>query len=223
MPRRRGARAPQARAAIRTRLRGELGRATAHTARRPRCQLLPHRSPSLSARSVRASARSTDRRCTRTPNRSVISSTSAAEDSFGSAARCSRANATTSAVSLCAPRGPGRAGHQPGQPAVIQRALGRIERRSREPERSRRPTDRLAVNARATNHLVLHLHQITRIQELRARELLIAHRLRPRIQAARLSQRSHLRILTSSCHHTLLYRCQDNSAAHIGRKGCSCQ
>ena len=58
--------------------------------------------------------------------------------SDGSASSRSRANATTSSVSLCAPRGPGRAGTSARQPARVQRRLGLIERRPREPELARR-------------------------------------------------------------------------------------
>ena len=74
----------------------------------------------------------------------------------------SRANATTSSVSLCARRGPGRAGTSAGQPARVQRGGRLIERRAREPERLRRARDRLAVDPHAADHLVLHLHQVTR-------------------------------------------------------------
>jgi hypothetical protein len=80
-------------------------------------------SPSPSVRrlfgvlSARASARSTDRGCTTMANRSRIAAASAAEFSDASSARRARANATTSSVTLCTPRGPGLAGTRPRNPS----------------------------------------------------------------------------------------------------------
>ena len=204
-PRPRGARAPPARAATRPGRHRAPGRATAHSAQRRLCgdRRLIGLPRFRSAQRAQEPARpSGDAPAPRTARRS----TPPARPRTASGPRRA-AHARTRQpprVSLCAPRGPGRAGTRPCESFLVQRALRRIERRPGEPERRRRSTDRLALDPRAADHLVLHLHQIARVQELRAGELLIAHRLRPRIQAPRLPQRPHLRILTSSRHHAPL-------------------
>ena len=64
----------------------------------------------------RASARSTERGCARTPKASSIRPVSCAGRSAGSAVSRSPAQARISSVSLCPLRGPGRAGTSPSSP-----------------------------------------------------------------------------------------------------------
>ena len=68
--------------------------------------------------------------------------------------------------------GPGR--HQTGQAGRVHRGGRLIERRTGEPERGGRPAHRLPVHPDLPHHLVLDLHQIPRIEELRRRERGIA-------------------------------------------------
>ena len=135
-------------------------------------------------------------------NRSVISSTSAADDSFGSAARCSRASATTSAVACArlADRGvPG-----PARPARRhERALGCVDdgRENPRTQPAARPTRRQPAPDEPS---------LTSPAPDPARPGLRASRTArrlpspPAVQAARLAQRPLLRILTSSRHHSPL-------------------
>ena len=92
-------------------------------------------------------------------------------------------------------------GHERRQPALIERRLRGIERLAREPERISRARDLLALDAHAADHLVLDLHQIARVKELRRGERLIGDRLRSRVEAARLAQRPDLRIVFLACGH----------------------
>ena len=85
---------------------------------------------------------------------------------------------------LVRPPGPRPGRDQRRQPPGIDRGGGLVVRRPGEPEHRRRRCHRLALGPHAAHHLVLDLHQVAGVEELRAGgERLISHRLRPRVQA----------------------------------------
>src|ERR1019366_2316467 len=108
------------------------------------------------------------------------------------------------------------------QPALIERRLRGIERLAREAERISRARDLLTLQTHAADHLVLDLHEIACVKELRSGERRIGHRFRSRVEATRLAQRADLRIISLTCRHLASkVRCQDNYARPQYR--CQCR
>ena len=152
-------------------------------------------SAALFGAAARASARSTERGCTRIPNRPAIASASsgAAQRRVGLAELAGEGDHLAGELVRPPRAWPRR--DQRRQPAGVHRGGRLVVRRPGEPERRRRPAHRLALGPHPAHHLVLDLHQVPGVEELRpAGERLISHRLRPRVQAARLPQRRLLRI-----------------------------
>ena len=133
----------------------------------------------------RASAFSTERGCTRTPEASAIRSGSCAGRSAGSAASCSSAQARISSVSLLAPRGPGRAGTSPSSPEDSSAAAARVVRGAGVPERRGGRGDRGAAGLDLAHHLVLDLHRVPGVEEVAGQELRVGHLLGVRVRAPR--------------------------------------
>src|SRR5262249_3063166 len=82
------------------------------------------------------------------------------------------------------------------------RGFGFIERRSRESEGGGRVTHSRAVVSGLAQHLVLHLHQIPGVEELRGGELRGPHRFGLGVQRPGGPQRLLLRILSPPDHRT---------------------
>src|SRR5450755_4570920 len=97
--------------------------------------------------------------------------------------------------------GPGR--HQTRQPGRVHRGRGLIERRPGEPERGRRAAHRLPVHPDLAHHLVLHLHQVPRVEELRRGERGVPDLVRSRVQTPLRPQRLHLRVTPPLRHRVL--------------------
>ena len=150
-------------------------------ARRRRCRWL-HRHQLLGC-CERASARSTERGWTRSPKRVLDPGQPdrrcVTSDRLPSAPRRSD---STSAVSLCARRGPGRAGSRPGRPSSSSAAAAAYQLGRENPNAGRGGRDRLALHPDPAHHLISHLDQVPGVQELRSGEGGIGHRLGPRIQ-----------------------------------------
>ena len=109
-----------------------------------------------------------------------------------SSARCCCRKSTTSALSLCARRGPGFFGTSAARPPRAEARLRLIEGGTREAERRRAAADGLPVDAHAPHHLVLDLDQIAGVEEVGGGEERIVDPLRMRVEAALLAQRVEL-------------------------------
>ena len=96
---------------------------------------------------------------------------------------------------LVAAAGPGPGRHQPVQAGLGQGGGGLVVRRPGVPERRRGRGDRRAVHRDAAHHLVLDLHRVAGVEELLGQERLVGDLLGMRVQAPRLAQCRHLRVL----------------------------
>ncbi len=91
--------------------------------------------------------------------------------------------------------------HQRGDATRIQRGRRLVVRRAGEPERLGAAADGVVVDPDPAHHLVLDLHLVPGIQELRGPERLIADRLGPGVEAAGSPQRLDLGIAPAClCH-----------------------
>jgi len=92
-------------------------------------------------------------------------------------------------VSLCGPRGPRLPGIKPAKAVSLEVGLRLVEGRARYAETRRRIGDGMRFRSDAPEHLVLHLDQISRVEELAVDERWVAHVLRTRIGGALRTQR----------------------------------
>src|SRR5664279_3888494 len=104
---------------------------------------------------------------------------------------------------LVGPPRPGPGGDQTRQTGRVHRGRGLIERRPGEPERGRRAAHRLPVHPDLAHHLVLHLHQVPRVEELRRGERGVTDLVRSRVQTPLRPQRLHLRVTPPLRHRAL--------------------
>jgi hypothetical protein len=95
-------------------------------------------------------------------------------------------------------------GDQGGEAAVGQSGLSVIEGRAGKAKGLRAVTDRLAIDAHPANHLVFHLHQIARVEELTAGKEGVAHRLGTGVEAAPLAERVGLGVARAPWRHILV-------------------
>ena len=221
----RGARASPARAATRPVRPTARGHAAAHSARPRAHHQCPHRAapPALSGRAARASARSTERGCTRTPNRSAITSTSSADRSDGSASRRAARERDDLLGQLVRPDA------VPAEPAPVRPARPRPAQpppHRTTGARTRTPAAACATGSPSTRaRRTISYFTCTRSRGSKnsePREPLVAHRLRPRVQAPLRPQPLDLRILTTPRHHASSQPLSDRLCRHLGRnRACS--
>lgn len=90
---------------------------------------------------------------------------------------------------------------QPRQTGPFEICLDLVKSRPGDPEARRDVGNALTLGAYPTQHLVTHLHQIPRIEEIAADESGILHVLRMRIHGAALCQRKELEVgFEGVCH-----------------------
>ena len=143
----------------------------------------------------RASARSTERGCTRTPKASSIRSGSCAGRSAGIGGQLLLGPGEDLLGELAGAARPGPGGHQPFQPGGLQRGGRGVVGRPGVAERRGGLGDRGSARLDLAHHLVLDLHRVPGVEEVAAQELRVGHLLRVRVQAPCGGQRRLLGVL----------------------------
>ena len=166
----------------------------------------------------RASARSTERGCTRTPKASSIRSGSCAGRSAGVGGQLLLGPGEDLLGQLAGAARPGPGGHQPFQPGGLQRGGRGVVRGAGVAERRGGLGDRGAAGPDLAHHLVLDLHRVPGVEEVAGQELRVGHLLRVRVQAARRGQRRLLGVrpalLAWPCRLLITDHCQDDFAGY---------